>query len=90
MKVLLLGLFLVNFSAFANKKNGENFEQAKARTLDFIAKREVNLQAHKACVSAATDGSALKACRDKNKEAMESLKSERETAKAEWKAKRKK
>jgi hypothetical protein len=57
----------------------ENFESHKAEVLKNIDERMTKLVEHKACVSAATDPQAMKACRDKMKDWMKAEREERKS-----------
>lgn len=81
MKLVLLSIFLTPFlfSAMANAEgpSGGNFEENKAKILANLDERMGKLQEHKACVSAAADKDAMKACREKMKGWREMEKEER-------------
>jgi hypothetical protein len=82
----ILGLFLLALPAFAE---GPNFESNKAEALKNIDERISKMQAHKACVSGASDKEAMKACREKMKDWREGEKEERMEKRKERMEKRK-
>ncbi len=55
-------------ASFAADKDPGKFEDLKKNALAKIDERIAKLQEHKACVSAAADGEALKACHAKMKD----------------------
>lgn len=67
----------------------ENFSKAKEMALSHIDKRLTLDQAHRSCVSAASDREALKACREKHQTSMQSLKSDRKGMKEKFREGRK-
>lgn len=54
--------------AGGGKGDGQNFEQHKSKILDHIDKRIAEGQKRRACVAAASDVTALKACMPERKE----------------------
>lgn len=86
-KLIVLVLALTTFSVMAQEK--PNIEKAKARALEYIAKRQANLDAHKSCISAATTKDALKACRKANKERNMAMRNERKAMRQQRKEARK-
>lgn len=87
-KLIVLGVALTTFSVMAQEK--PNIERAKSKALEYISKRQSNLDAHKSCISAATTKDALKECRKQNKERNKAMRKERKAMKAQRKANRKK
>lgn len=81
MKVLLISLLAAPFflASIANAEGpaAGNFEENKAKILANLEERMGKLQEHKACVAAAADREAMKACRDKMKGWREMEKEER-------------
>ena len=92
MKTLLIATLLMSFAYAEEAKKNEDISQAKERVSANIDQRIALLQTHKACVQAAGDREAMKACKKSNKEAMKKLhqenKGEREQFKEERKAKK--
>lgn len=87
MKVLLISLLVAPFF-FASIANAEgpaagNFEENKAKILANLEERMGKLQEHKACVAAAADREAMKACREKMRGWREMEKEERMAMKKE-------
>ena len=92
MKILLIATLLMSFAYAEEAKKNENIAQVKELKSANIDQRIALLQSHKACVQAAGDREAMKACKKSNKEAMKKLheenKGEREQFKEERKAKK--
>jgi curli biogenesis system outer membrane secretion channel CsgG len=91
MKILLISALLMS-SAFADnhedQDKGKSLEEVKTRISANINQRIAGLQTHLACIQAAADKPALKACREANKEAMKKLHSENKGERQEWKEKK--
>lgn len=85
MKILLIATLFMSMSAYADQKE-ENAATVKARILTNIDQRISQMQAHKSCISSASDHEQLKACRKSNKEAMKKLHMENKGERNEWKA----
>jgi hypothetical protein len=85
MKILLIATLLMTMSAYADQKE-ENVATVKASILANIDQRISQMQAHKSCVSGASDHDQLKACRESNKEAMKKLHAENKGEREQWKA----
>lgn len=69
-------------SSERNEKKSQNFEKKKERMLKRIARRKANLISFEACVQAATDRSALKACRQAQKDQRKARRKQRTEKKA--------
>lgn len=66
MKQLVVIVMMVfSSSVFAQDKAADDFAKTKSDILSHIDKRLAFMQEHKACVSAAQNVEALKACRQK-------------------------
>lgn len=106
MKFLLMCLISMSlYSAEGTEEgkgvNPEAFAGRKKMALERIEKRMAHLIEAKACINAATEGKALKECRNKskegrdkmkegNKEENQKFKEMRQNKRAEWKDKREK
>jgi hypothetical protein len=90
--VVLISMSLV-FSSVSFAKNGERMNERKSQKVSHIDKKISLLNAHKSCVSSASDKSAMKKCSTTHKENMKALrtkkKASRAAAKEKWKAKKK-
>jgi|GEM_PF-3367479 len=97
MKFLMVVVLCVPMMALAQDDGkAAMFQEAKSDMLANIEARMGNLNEAKSCVSAATDGAALKACHEKiqaaNRELKEEIKGQRKDLRAkrdEWKEKKK-
>lgn len=88
----MIATLLMSFAHAEEAKKNENIAQVKERVSANIDQRIALLQGHKACVQAASNHEAMKACKKSNKEAMKKLhqenKGEREQFKEQKKTKK--
>ena len=94
--LMVLVLSVPMFAVAQDDGKAAMFQEAKANMLSSIEARMSNLNEAKSCVTAASDGAALKACHEKiqaaNRELKEEMKGKREGLKAkreDWKEKTK-
>lgn len=91
MKSLLIATILsLSVSVFANhheEMEGKSFEEIKKMMLEHTDRKLADIQAHKACVTAAADKDALRKCREemrsKRKEMKQAMHSKHEAMKTQ-------
>ena len=65
-KLLMIAIICASTVVYAEGEK-PNFETQKTKALEMIAKRQVNLDTFKSCVSSTTDKDSMKKCREANK-----------------------
>ena len=80
-KIILTAVMvlLVQSSAYAdeNRGNGEKFEKMKGKVIENINKKRGFLNDFESCVKSANSREDMKSCRNKKKQNMQALRSER-------------